>query len=316
MAQVTSDADVRAPVPGDTLSAPRRAVVIGASVLAAFLLTVVWSAEFVDKTIGQNVAGSLLGHDPVRTPIAGSAAGIVYAFVSGLAGTFTACNIAVFGAVAPMVGEPTSLRRRLWNSLRPLAWLGLGMVVVSATYGAITGVAGTRMPQFSTASGRPTLTPRLVQSMIAFGVIGTVFVLLGLVALGVVPDPLARLSRRFPQARSVLVGMMIGGFLIGRPYPLYRVLFRDAAQSHDPFFGAAAFALQSLGNVLLMALITVVLVRLTGGRVRRWVAARPGRAALVTGAAFLVAGVFTVLYWDVRLLSNVGYLWYPTAPWT
>jgi hypothetical protein len=73
--------------------------------VAGFLLTVVWSATFVDQTIGDNVANTLLGHDAKGTPIAGIAAGIAFAFVSGLGGTFTACNIAAFGAVAPLVGS-------------------------------------------------------------------------------------------------------------------------------------------------------------------------------------------------------------------
>jgi hypothetical protein len=74
-------------------------------VLAGFLLTVVWSAEFVDQTIGDNIANTMLGHDAKETPIAGIAAGIAFAFASGIAGTFTACNIAAFGAVAPLMAS-------------------------------------------------------------------------------------------------------------------------------------------------------------------------------------------------------------------
>jgi len=36
----------------------------------------------------------------------------------------------------------------------------------------------------------------------------------------------------------------------------------------------------------------------------------------VSGSALIVAGVFTILYWDVRLLSFFDIIWYPTAPWT
>ncbi|BCB74084.1 hypothetical protein Pflav_004940 [Phytohabitans flavus] len=86
-------------------------------------------------------------------------AGIAFAFVSGLAGTFTACNIAAFGAVAPMLGEGGRWSR-LAQILKPLAWLSVGMIAVSAVYGAIVGFVGTSMPQFSTAANTPgTLSP-------------------------------------------------------------------------------------------------------------------------------------------------------------
>jgi hypothetical protein len=291
----------------------RRGLIIGISVLAGFLLTVVWSAELVDSTIGDNVANTLLGHDAKQTPIAGTAAGIAFAFVSGLAGTFTACNIAAFGAVAPLVGRPGSRWGRLALMLRPIGWLGLGMIAVSATYGAIVGLVGTRMPQFSTAPTASGLSPRSIQSMVVFGIIGLVLCYLGLAALGVVRDPFAR----FPTARMVFLGALIGGFLIGRPFPLFRQMFRDAADSGNPLYGAGAFALQSIGNIVVAGLLVLLLAWFAGSRLQRWLAARPSRMATITAVAFLVAGVFTFLYWDVRLLARREIIpWYPVAPWS
>ncbi|KXK60621.1 hypothetical protein AWW66_17840 [Micromonospora rosaria] len=295
----------------------RRALIVGLSVLAGFLLTVVWSAEFVDQTIGDNMANALLGHDAKETPIAGVAAGIAFAFVSGLAGTFTACNIAAFGAVAPMLGGGGSRWHRLGQALRPLGWLSVGMIAVSAVYGAVVGLVGTRMPQFSTAPNvAGELSPRSIQSMVVFGVIGLVMTYLGLAALGLVPDPFARISPRFPNAPMVVMGALIGGFLIGRPFPLFRQMFRDAAESGNPLYGAAAFTLQSIGNIVIMAVLFLLLTYTVGGRLHRWIAANPRRITVVTAVALLVAGVFTFLYWDVRLLARREILpWYPTAPW-
>ena len=65
------------------------------SAAAGVLLAVLWSFEFVDSVIGDNVANNLLGHDAKATAIGGTGAGLLFAFVSGLAGTFTACNIAM-----------------------------------------------------------------------------------------------------------------------------------------------------------------------------------------------------------------------------
>jgi hypothetical protein len=293
----------------------RRVLIMTVGVLAGFLLTVVWSAEFVDQTIGDNVANTLLGHDAKQTPIAGIAAGIVFAFVSGLAGTFTACNIAVFGTVAPLLGSGGGRWQRMRHTLRPLAWLAVGMVPVSAVYGAIVGLVGTRMPQFATTSGSG-LSARSIQSMVVFGLIGIAMCYLGLAALRVVPDPFARIATRFPHAQLVFMGALVGGFLIGRPFALFRQMFRDAADSGNPFYGAAAFTLQSIGNIVIMAVLLLVLGWLGGGRLHRWLAARPSRAVALTALALITVGAFTFLYWDVRLLARRDILpWYPIAPW-
>lgn len=295
-----------------------RKLIIVVSTLVGFLLTVVWSATFVDSVIGDNVANSLLGFDAKKTPIASIGMGIAFAFVSGLAGSFTACNIAAFGAVAPMLGGAQSRRSRLMRILKPLGWLSVGMIVVSATYGAIVGIYGTKMPQFATGGGNApgTLSGRSIQSLVTFGVIGLVMVYLGLAALGVAPDPFSRIARRFPNAPMVFMGALIGGFLIGRPFALFRKLFQDAAESGNPLYGAAAFVLQSIGNIVIMAVLFLLLSLVLRGRVQRWLAAKPSRASALIAVAFIVAGVFTFLYWDVRLLARREIIpWYPVAPW-
>ncbi|MEZ0075139.1 hypothetical protein [Planotetraspora sp. GP83] len=202
-------ADRATPSPGAGHVPRRRKLIILFSGLAGFLLTVIWSAEFVDQTIGDNVAGTLLGHDAKGTPIAGVAAGIVFAFVSGIAGTFTACDIAVFGAV------------------------------------------------------------------------------------------------------------LIGGFLIGRPFALFRQMFRDAAERGNRLYGAAAFVMQSVGNIVIMAVRFIVLAAVGCSRLQRWLSAKPGRAAVLTASALIIAGVFTFLYWDVRTLARREIIpWYAAAPWS
>lgn len=292
-----------------------RVRVVAVSVLVGVAVAVAWSFEFVDRTIGDNVANSLLGYDARGATIGGTAAGGLFAFVTGLAGTFTACNVAAFGAVAPMAGDPSSQAGRLGRLVRPLGWLAAGMIVVSATYGAVGVLVAGRLPQLSqatTASGMPV---RLVQSTVVFGVIGLAFAWLGLAAVGAVPDPLARLRRRFAQVDLVVLGGLIGAFLIGRPFGLFFRMFAFAAEQGDPLYGAATFVLQSAGNVVVMAVAFAAVVYVRDGAALRWLAGRPDRRARVTGGALLAAGTFTFVYWVLRVPAIFGYGWFPQMPW-
>ncbi|MFC6870561.1 hypothetical protein [Haloechinothrix salitolerans] len=294
----------------------RKASVVALGALIGFLLTVVWSAEFVDSVIGDNVANAMLGHDAKATPITGALAGVTFAFVSGLAGTFTACNIAAFGAVAPLLGEKSSRRRRVRQALRPIMWLSVGMLVVSSAYGAIIGLVGTRMPQFDTTSEPGVMSGRLIQAMVVFGVLGLVMLWVGLAAVGVLPDPLGPAARRWPNTPMIFMGAVIGAFLVGRPFPLFRQMFRDAAESGDPLYGAVAFSLQSIGNIFVLAVLFVGVTFFFGARIQRWLSAEPTRTAKIITVSMVTAGVFLVLYWNVRILTYFDVIpWYPLAPW-
>ncbi|MBU8860741.1 MULTISPECIES: hypothetical protein [unclassified Micromonospora] len=294
---------------------PRRRLMLAlVSAAAGVLLAVLWSFELVDKVIGDSVANTVLGHDAKETAITGAAAGMIFAFVSGFAGTFTACNIAVAASVGPMSqvsgADPAGgTRRALRALLRPVGWLTVGMVVVSAGYGVIGVLAGDRLPQLSTEAvgGVPV---RLIQSSVVFGVIGLALTYLGLAALKLVPDVFARR----PVARVVTIGALVGGFLVGRPYPMFNKLFHWAVDTGNPLYGALAFTLQSLGNIVLVTVVFTVAVALSRGRLLAWTA-DPRRAAAVTGALLVAFGVFTVVYWDVRVPALFGFGWFPRMPY-
>lgn len=298
-----------APVPRS-----RRVLTILLATAAGLLLAYVWSAPFVDTAIGGNLARAVLGHEADGAAIAGSLGGLLFAFAAGLGGTFTACNIAAFSAVAPLMRDGDGTGARLRAVLRPLGWVAAGMVPVSAAYGALGVLLGDRLPQLSTATLGNGMPVRLLQAVVVYAVLGVVFTWLGLVALGVVPDPLRRLTERRPNTPQVVMGVLIGLFLVGRPFPLFHDLFGYAAETGNPLWGALAFVLVSLGNVLLLAVMSVLLVLLGGRRLARWLSV-PGRAATLTAAALLVAGVFTLVYWGVRLPAKYDAGWFPTAPW-
>jgi hypothetical protein len=293
-------------------AAARRGRVIGLSVLVGVAIAVLWSAKLADDDIGLNTANGLLGQQAADATITGTVAGLIFAFVTGLAGTFTACNVAVFSAIAPMVENRSTLGGRIVSALRPMGWLALGAALVAGTYGAIGALVGTRLPQLSTAVVDGHVPVKTLQSITVFGVIGLVMIYLGLAAAKIVPDPLAALTSRWAPAPQLLMGLLIGGFLIGRPWPLFHKMFLHAASTHDALFGAATFVLVVIGNMLVMG---VLFLLLSLSPFPRWLRARPSRIATVTAAALLVGGTFTFVYWGVRVPAGLGFGWFPTMPW-
>ena len=296
------------------VSVPNSLRIIVFSVFIGLLLSVFWSAQFVDDTIGDNVANTILGYQAEDASLAGLLAGGFYAFVTGLAGTFTACNICAFSAIAPLAAE----KRSVGKVLQPLLHLAVGMIVVSALYGAIGALIGPSLPQLSDARlGDPEtgIRVRSIQSMVVFCTIGLVYVAWGLMSLGIMRNPFTGLAVRYPWARSVFMGATIGAFLIGRPFGLFRNMFEYAASTHNPFFGALAFILQSAGNILIMVALFLFLVYGTRGRFERWLQARPGRIQTVTAFALIIGGTFFFTYWGPRLLARNDLFYWPYFDW-
>ena len=58
-----------------------------------------------------------------------------------------------------------------------------------------------------------------------------------------------------------------------------------------------------------------MLVLGTRGRFLRWLAENPRRTSLVSGTLLLALGVFTVVYWDLRVPAIFGVGWFPTMPY-
>lgn len=284
-------------------------------IFGGIFIAYIWSFTLVDSVIGDSVANTLLAYDAKETAIASGVMGATFAFVSGLAGTFTACNIAAFSCIAPLMDHNRSLGSRVADALRPIGWLALGMVGVAGVYGAIGAAIGTRIPQLSEEVVGNGFPVRLIQSSLVFGVVGLVFVYMGLAALRVVPNPLAGLYARHPRAQLIIMGGLIGAFLIGRPFPLFFKMFQYAASTHNVLYGGFVFVLQALGNIVVMLLLFLLLAYGTRGGFQRMLERKPGRAARFTGGALLIAGSFTFIYWAVKLPAIFGYGWWPRVPW-
>lgn len=91
------------------------------SLLLGIAIAVLWSARLVDEDIGVNTANGLRGGNAESASLSGTVVRLVFALVTGLAGTFTACNVAVFSAIAPHLQDDATMSGRLRRAMRPLA---------------------------------------------------------------------------------------------------------------------------------------------------------------------------------------------------
>src|SRR5262249_62281752 len=91
-------------------------LVLGSARPGAWVLGFGWS-RLVDRPFAETVASALFGYTAPATPITNTLMGAIFAFVSGLTGTFTACNVAGFSALAPLASHRRSIG--ICSSSRP-----------------------------------------------------------------------------------------------------------------------------------------------------------------------------------------------------
>lgn len=284
------------------------------SALAGLLLAIVWSFEVADSVLGDNIANTVLGDDAKALALDNASPwlGLVFAFAAGLAATFTACNFVVFSCVAPLAAERETQRRSLWAML---GWISVGVISITAIYGIAGVIFRQSLPILSTATlaiGSGNGVPvRLIQSSVVFVLLGLCFLIWGLHTLGLIGNPLPFVNAKRPWLKPLLIGVLIGGFTVGRPFPLFRKAFEYAAETGNPLLSAGAMAVQGLGNIVVMALLLLLLMYGTGGRFERWLRSNPSRVTSLTAISLILGGTFFVVYWGFRVPSYFGIGWFP-----
>lgn len=276
------------------------------------LLTIFWSPSMADDVIGQNVANAIVGSKAMTIPLDSVFLGVIFALASGLATTFTACNCVVFSCIAPLAGEK---QQRKLSVGRLLLLICGGVIIVTAIYGIVGALLGDRMPTLSQAlvqlpvgRGYPV---RLLQATIVFVVLGVVLLLWGAVSLQLIPSPFKRLTQSHAWIVPLFMGVIVGGFTIGRPFPLFQKLFLYSAETGNPLLSAGLIALQGLGNIALMTLLFALLMYGTRGYVERWLQNYPYAVRMLTAASLLIGGTFLILYWGLRVPAIFGIGWFP-----
>lgn len=294
-------------------SSPRwRPVIIGT--LVGGLLAVAWSYRLVDDVIGQTLAREMLGREADEMPLTNTLGAMSFALATGIAGSFTACNVAAFCALSPMTTQGLDGRGRVQAAARTMGSVAVGAMTTAGLYGAIGAWFGPEIPQLSTSVIGDGFPVRLLQSAVVFGFLGLIMLA---VAILIISSRRPAALTRLAHSRWALVGIggLIGMFLIGRPFPMFMQLFRYAAETHNPFVGAVTFALQALGNIFFIFAVLTLVLWLAGDRLGRWLTAAPGRLARLSAGTFAAAGAFLFLYWAVRVPALFGYGFFPRMPW-
>ncbi len=298
----------RTPAARGAYTIQQRAWYAVSAVAAAVLIAGFWNAPLVDG-FGRDVAGRTVGDpDALSTTFAqnGFAFGFFFAAVAGVAATFTACNCVVFAILPGLAASgPRASSRR--SALTILGIFTIGVVVVGAIYGMFIGSLG--------PAGIEAFNTREIRRSVAatvFSTLGTMMLLWGAIEM----EFLDRLTRRISPATRALVsqtatkagllGVMVGAFLIGRPFPVMRDFLIYAAASNSPLYGAAVMVVVGLGQIALMVLLFIAVVYGAGAHLSRWISARPDRAALMSGLSLLAGGSFFVFYWGLAFAYGIG----------
>ena len=282
--------------------AGRRVAYLIAATLAGVVIAGFWNFRVVDGFGADIVAANTIGEYRGKAgefAMLGAAFGFLFAFVAGLAATFTACNCVAFAMIPGLVCAPDAKagRAAAFASLRIMLFF---VVLISAIYGVFVGWLG---PMGAEALNARQV--RFAQAGVVFSVLGAAMLLWGAIELGLLDrftrrcTPATRAFFAQPTTKAAIMGIMIGAFAIGRPYPVFREFLLYAAQAQSPAYGAAVMALQGLGQVVVMVAAFVLLLALFGSKLAAWVTSRPAQPALVSAVALVAGGAYFVFYWGI-----------------
>ena len=267
-----------------------------------------WNPSVVDS-FGRDVVAAQTVGDPDALSGTfdqrGFLFGFIFAAVAGLAATFTACNCVVFAMVPSLAaGDRTGSRS---SALEALGVFTAGVVAISIVYGAFIGFLG---PLGIVAFNAREIS--LARANSIFSAIGVVLLTWGAVELGFLDRLVGRTSpvtRAFflqPTTKSALLGVLVGLFQVGRPFPVMRDFLVYAAAAHSPLYGAAAMVVQGLGQITVMVAFYLLIVYPLRMRLAAWATIRPHRAALVSGLALIAGGSFFLFYWGLAFIFGIG----------
>lgn len=272
------------------------------AVVLGILIAGFWNYHLVDGFGKDVVAGNTIGNTEKLSGKYGQygvGLGMFFGTIAGLAATFTACNCVVFAMLPGLVCSTDAES----TDTSPWAIVGIfvsGVVLVSALYGLYVGSMGAA--EIETYNERAN---RILQAQVVFSGLGIVMMIWGLFELGLFNNPLGFTGDNTAFKAGTL-GVMVGLFAVGRPFPVFRDFLTYAASSDSPLFGAGAMAMQGVGQIAVMVLLFGLIFWLAGRTIARWVSENPSQPTLVSGLALLMGGSFFVFYWGLAIAFDIG----------
>lgn len=281
-----------------------------ASIALAVLIAGFWNYHLVDGFGKDIIAGNTIGN---TSDLAGdygskgSGFGFIFAAITGLAATFTACNCVIFamipGLACSVEGRSTS-KREAWQALGCFV---AGVLVITGFYGFFIGFLGAE--GMEVLNGRAV---RLAQAQAVFSLLGGIMLIWGFLEMGFMDwlkNRFSETTRAFfaqTTTKASLLGILVGCFAIGRPFPVFREFLVYAASAGSPLYGAGVMMIQGLGQIAVMALLFGLMIWLAGQKIGKAAREQPHKFQMVSSVALITGGMYFIYYWGLAFVFNIG----------
>jgi len=216
---------------------------------------------------------------------------MLLSFFGGISNIVLPCTLPLVFIIVPLAMVAGG-RRGIWMSIL----FGLGLIITLALYGAVVGVLG----QFLGLDNA---------TRIMYSLAGLASLIFGLIELKLINFQLSSYTRmpKFIEKQGdyikvFFLGLLLGNAGVGCPNPITYIVLTFAATTGDWFRGSLLMAMNGLGRMIPLLLLTVL--GLLGINSISWLTKRTEKITKFTAWTLVVLGSFI-------LLNGVfGHLWY------
>lgn len=279
------------------------------AVFVAVIIAGFWNYHLVDGFGKEFIAGNTIGDTSQLADdfeLRGGGFGFLFAAIAGLAATFTACNCVVFAMIP---GLACSMDQKTGTSSAWDAFYAFlfGVLVVTGVYGFFIGLLG---PEAIEVLNERSI--RLAQAQAVFSLLGLIMLVWGLLEmefLNFLKNRLSDITRSFLRqitVKALLLGLLVGFFAIGRPFPVFRQFLQYAADSGNPLYGSAVMMIQGLGQIALMALLFYIVIKLARDKIIALAETKPYKFQMISSIALITGGAYFIYYWGLAFMFDIG----------
>ena len=216
---------------------------------------------------------------------------MLLSFFGGISNIVLPCTLPLVFIIVPLAMVAGG-RKGLWMSIL----FGLGLIITLAAYGAVVGVLGQYLGLDSA-------------TRIMYSLAGLASLIFGLIELKLINFQLPSyvrmpkfIEKQGDYLKVFFLGLLLGNAGVGCPNPITYVVLTFAATTGDWFRGALLMAMNGLGRMIPLLLLTIL--GLLGINSISWLTKRTEAITKFTAWVLVVLGSFI-------LLNGVfGHLWY------